>query len=123
MLYCSEDTQAEVGKKPKEQKENEEGEEVVMGSPLLQVAELLKALQHPTADGRVVVMASSMPGSSSIKYMLLNPASHFTDVTQCRQATVPSQSLSSAAATGLLSLTPSFYSNPSKFQTPSRGLP
>ncbi|XP_045108856.1 ATP-dependent DNA helicase DDX11-like [Portunus trituberculatus] len=75
--------------KTKEQQQEEEGEEVVMGSPLMQVTELLRALQHPTADGRVLVTVGSQPRHSSIKYLLLNPASHFQDiVTQCRSVVV-----------------------------------
>lgn len=65
--------------------EQEEEGEVVMGSPLMQITELMRALQHATADGRVVVTVGSQPRTSSIKYLLLNPASHFHDiVTQCR---------------------------------------
>uniref|UniRef100_A0A0P4W9K1 Helicase ATP-binding domain-containing protein n=1 Tax=Scylla olivacea TaxID=85551 RepID=A0A0P4W9K1_SCYOL len=84
-----ENIKPEVTKKTEEQQQEEEGEEVVMGSPLMQVTELLRALQHATADGRVLVTVGSQPRHSSVKYLLLNPASHFQDiVTQCRSVVV-----------------------------------
>ncbi|KAG7157562.1 ATP-dependent DNA helicase DDX11-like [Homarus americanus] len=66
-----------------------EEEEVVMGSPLMQITEFLRALLHSTQDGRVVATVGATPRKSSIKYLLLNPASHFHDVvTQCRSVIV-----------------------------------
>ena len=81
----TENVKPEVTKKTEEVQQEEEEEDVVMGSPLMQVTEFLRALQHPTADGRVLVTVGAQPRHSSIKYLLLNPASHFQDiVTQCR---------------------------------------
>ena len=85
ITFCTENIKPELTKKCDEQQQQEEEGEVVMGSPLMQVTEFLRALQHATGDGRVVVTVGAHPRASSIKYLLLNPASHFQDiVTQCR---------------------------------------
>ncbi|XP_053637963.1 ATP-dependent DNA helicase DDX11 isoform X1 [Cherax quadricarinatus] len=79
---------ASTAKKVEVEVEAEE-EEIVMGSPLMQITELLRALLHSTEDGRVVVTVGPTPRRSSIKYLLLNPASHFHDVVaQCRSVIV-----------------------------------
>ncbi|XP_045596543.2 ATP-dependent DNA helicase DDX11 [Procambarus clarkii] len=66
-----------------------EEEEIVMGSPLMQITEFLRALLHSTEDGRVIVTVGPSPQKSSIKYLVLNPASHFHDIVkQCRSIIV-----------------------------------
>ena len=56
-----------------------------MGSPLLQITEFLRALLHATGEGRVVVTIGPTNRMSSVKYLLLNPASQFHDIVkECR---------------------------------------
>ncbi|KAK3887192.1 hypothetical protein Pcinc_008673 [Petrolisthes cinctipes] len=73
------------GTKEEDGPHDEEEEEVVSGSPLLQVKEFLGALVHGTGkEGRIVVT----PGRN-LKYLLLNPASHFSQVVaECRSVIV-----------------------------------
>ncbi|XP_068203426.1 ATP-dependent DNA helicase DDX11 isoform X1 [Palaemon carinicauda] len=64
-------------------------EEAVMGSPLMQVTELLRALLHSSEEGRVVVSVGATNRTSSVKYLLLNPASQFHDIVrECRSIIV-----------------------------------
>ena len=45
----------------------------------------IRALVQASSDGRVVVTRGATRRSSSVKYILLNPASHFRDVVrECR---------------------------------------
>lgn len=70
-------------------KNKKDEEEIVMGSPLMQVTEFLRALLATSADGRVVVQIGNVPRKSYVKYLLLNPASHFHDIVQqCRSVIV-----------------------------------
>ncbi|XP_027218819.2 ATP-dependent DNA helicase DDX11 isoform X1 [Penaeus vannamei] len=74
--------------KPVKQEEEEE-EEVVMGSPLMQITEFLRALLQASEDGRIIVTVGSTARKSSLKYLLLNPASHFHDIVkECRSVIV-----------------------------------
>ncbi|XP_064085722.1 ATP-dependent DNA helicase DDX11-like [Macrobrachium nipponense] len=73
----------------KERESENPEEEIVMGSPLMQVTEFLRALLHSSADGRVVVSVGSTNRTSSVKYLLLNPASQFHDIVkECRSIIV-----------------------------------
>lgn len=70
-------------------KQKNDEEEIVMGSPLMQVTEFLRALLGASVDGRVVVQIGNVPRKSYVKYLLLNPASHFHDIVkQCRSVIV-----------------------------------
>ncbi|KAK7084367.1 DEAD H (Asp-Glu-Ala-Asp His) box helicase 11 [Halocaridina rubra] len=79
---------------PSEQEKTTKNEEhsdddIVSGSPLLLITELLRALLHSTDDGRIVVTVGMTNKTSSIKYLLLNPASQFHDlVKECRSIIV-----------------------------------
>ncbi|XP_077984674.1 ATP-dependent DNA helicase DDX11-like [Glandiceps talaboti] len=51
-------------------------------SPLQQIQEFLQALTNADKDGRVVINKQELLSQSSIKFLLLNPAVHFTEVVQ-----------------------------------------
>ncbi|CAL4123180.1 unnamed protein product, partial [Meganyctiphanes norvegica] len=71
------------------EKNKDDEEEIVMGSPLMQITEFLRTLLGASVDGRVVVQIGNVPRKSYIKYLLLNPASHFHEIVQqCRSVIV-----------------------------------
>ncbi|XP_071519402.1 ATP-dependent DNA helicase DDX11 isoform X2 [Panulirus ornatus] len=86
---AKENVQPAVSEVKKIHEPEAEEEEILLGSPLMQITEFLRALLHCTEDGRVVVNVGSTHRKSSVKYLLLNPASHFHDVvSQCRSVIV-----------------------------------
>ncbi|XP_046889666.1 ATP-dependent DNA helicase DDX11 isoform X2 [Hypomesus transpacificus] len=70
---------------PPNQQGPPEGERVLSASPMMQVEGFLMALTNSNADGRVVVQTQGCVSSSSVKFLLLNPAVHFAQVLKdCR---------------------------------------
>ncbi|XP_054265114.1 ATP-dependent DNA helicase DDX11 [Macrosteles quadrilineatus] len=66
-----------------------EPEERVSNNPILPVLAFLQALTSSCSDGRVVCSTQSTVGRGSLKFLLLNPAAHFTDiVSQSRSVVV-----------------------------------
>ncbi|KAM3870578.1 ATP-dependent DNA helicase DDX11 [Diretmus argenteus] len=62
-----------------------EAEKVLSASPMMQMEGFLMALTNTNADGRVVVHRQGTLSESSVKFLLLNPAVHFTQVLkECR---------------------------------------
>lgn len=53
---------------------------VVLRSPLMHIEGFLQALTNADKDGRIVVTNHTVLSQSSMKYLLLNPAVHFSDV-------------------------------------------
>ncbi|XP_076068379.1 ATP-dependent DNA helicase DDX11 isoform X2 [Oratosquilla oratoria] len=73
---------------PVSEKATDENEEYVSGSPLMQITEFMRALLGASVDGRVVIQVGSTPRKSTIKYLLLNPASHFHDIVHKARAVI-----------------------------------
>lgn len=59
-----------------------ESEHAVSSNPILPVLAFLQALTSSCADGRIVCSRQPTIGKGSLKYLLLNPAAHFSDVVQ-----------------------------------------
>ncbi|XP_071158326.1 ATP-dependent DNA helicase DDX11-like [Mytilus edulis] len=55
-------------------------EETVLRSPLMHIEGFLDALTNADKDGRIVVNKQPLVSQSSMKFLLLNPAVHFTDI-------------------------------------------
>ncbi|ESO99999.1 hypothetical protein LOTGIDRAFT_112727 [Lottia gigantea] len=53
-----------------------------MSSPLMHIESFLQALTNADKDGRIVISKQGLLSQSSIKFLLLNPAVHFTSVVQ-----------------------------------------
>lgn len=68
------------GRSPNVTPEVKSVENVVLRSPLMHIEGFLQALTNADSDGRIVVTKQTMLSQSSMKYLLLNPAVHFSDV-------------------------------------------
>uniref|UniRef100_A0A1B6DBS7 Helicase ATP-binding domain-containing protein n=1 Tax=Clastoptera arizonana TaxID=38151 RepID=A0A1B6DBS7_9HEMI len=68
-------------KSTREELENE-SQEIISNTPVLPVLAFLEALTNRTDDGRVVCTKKLTVGQSSLKFLLLNPASHFSEIVQ-----------------------------------------
>lgn len=55
-------------------------EDHIEGNPLLPVLSFIEALTNHCLDGRVVASQGTTVGNSSLKFLLLNPAAHFSDI-------------------------------------------
>ncbi|CAG2185902.1 CHL1 [Mytilus edulis] len=80
LVYCKEITQVE--QKPTDVPSNipKQQEETVLRSPLMHIEGFLDALTNADKDGRIVVNKQPLVSQSSMKFLLLNPAVHFTDI-------------------------------------------
>ncbi|KAK6621073.1 hypothetical protein RUM43_011379 [Polyplax serrata] len=67
-----------VEEKHKEQENDPD--EIIRGNPLLSVVTFVQSLTNHCLDGRVVCTLSKTVGTSSLKFLLLNSASHFSDI-------------------------------------------
>ncbi|XP_030646577.1 ATP-dependent DNA helicase DDX11 [Chanos chanos] len=57
----------------------------IMASPMMQVESFLFALTNANADGRVLLQRQMCLSASSLKFLLLNPAVHFSQIVkECR---------------------------------------
>ncbi|XP_055952306.1 ATP-dependent DNA helicase DDX11-like [Argiope bruennichi] len=63
-----------------EVKENKEATYQYKPSAIFSFVEFLKTLTFPTNDGRVLIHKESSMENSSLKFLHLNPASHFQDI-------------------------------------------
>ncbi|XP_033762374.1 ATP-dependent DNA helicase DDX11-like [Pecten maximus] len=63
-------------------------ENVVLRSPLMHIEGFLQALTNADSDGRIVVTKQTMLSQSSMKYLLLNPAVHFSDVLSAARSVI-----------------------------------
>ena len=69
-------------------KENN-GPKTTVNSPLLMITEFLEALVNTKSEARILVSTQGTLAKSTIKYILMNPASQFTDlVRDCRSIIV-----------------------------------
>lgn len=70
--------------KPIEQPEVEEVKEAqtedIPRNPMLGVVAFLETLTNRCEDGRVVCSKQSIIGKGTLKFLLLNPSSHFKDI-------------------------------------------
>ncbi|XP_038055247.1 ATP-dependent DNA helicase DDX11-like [Patiria miniata] len=86
----------ELSQKPKdkpaapstETNERREDEWQTFSSPLLHIEGFLLSLTNADKDGRVVIHKQEILSKSSIKFLLLNPAVHFTEVLQKARAVI-----------------------------------
>ncbi|PSN32822.1 ATP-dependent DNA helicase DDX11 [Blattella germanica] len=62
--------------------------EVATGNPLLSVLSFMEALTNHCSDGRVVCSRQATVGRGSVKFLLLNPAAHFSDVVKEARAVI-----------------------------------
>ncbi|XP_041853277.1 ATP-dependent DNA helicase DDX11 isoform X2 [Melanotaenia boesemani] len=70
---------------PADQQGSPEADKVLSASPMMQVEGFFMALTNSNTDGRVVVHRQGTVSESSVKFLLLNPAVHFTQVLkECR---------------------------------------
>ncbi|XP_029951189.1 ATP-dependent DNA helicase DDX11 [Salarias fasciatus] len=77
--------QSSQGSAPADQQGAAEAEKVLSASPMMQVEGFLMALTNSNTDGRVVVHKQGSLSESSVKFLLLNPAVHFSQVLkECR---------------------------------------
>ncbi|GFY75105.1 hypothetical protein TNIN_61721 [Trichonephila inaurata madagascariensis] len=67
---------------PNEVKENKESNVQYKPSAIFSFVEFLKTLTFPSADGRILVNKTSSMEQSSLKFLHLNPSSHFKDIVQ-----------------------------------------
>ncbi|XP_041853276.1 ATP-dependent DNA helicase DDX11 isoform X1 [Melanotaenia boesemani] len=68
-----------------DQQGSPEADKVLSASPMMQVEGFFMALTNSNTDGRVVVHRQGTVSESSVKFLLLNPAVHFTQVLkECR---------------------------------------
>ena len=58
----------------------EEAKEILARSPLMTIVDFMKNLCNPCKDGRVLCVKKTVPSKSFFKYLLLNPASLFSDL-------------------------------------------
>ncbi|XP_014677194.1 PREDICTED: probable ATP-dependent RNA helicase DDX11 isoform X2 [Priapulus caudatus] len=64
---------------------NGETETVRLSSPLAHIEGFLQALTNCNKDGRIIVTRQETVAKSGLKFLLLNPAVHFSDIVrQCR---------------------------------------
>ncbi|XP_030045029.1 ATP-dependent DNA helicase DDX11-like, partial [Microcaecilia unicolor] len=69
--------------------ETEETGQLRMASPLMQIEGFLSALTSANQDGRVILNRQGTVGQSTLKFLLLNPAVHFTEVVkECRSVII-----------------------------------
>ncbi|NXP44839.1 DDX11 helicase, partial [Heliornis fulica] len=62
-----------------------ESDQLQLASPLMKIEGFLSALTNTNQDGRVILHRQGTVGQSSLKFLLLNPAVHFTKVVgECR---------------------------------------
>jgi hypothetical protein len=54
--------------------------EPVLSNPLLSVLGFMEALTNHCSDGRVVCSRQATVGRGSLKFLLLNPAAHFSSI-------------------------------------------
>nr|CAD7424152.1 unnamed protein product [Timema monikensis] len=54
--------------------------ETISANPLLSVLSFLESLTNHSEDGRIVCSRQTTVGKGSVKFLLLNPAAHFSDV-------------------------------------------
>ncbi|XP_060086136.1 ATP-dependent DNA helicase DDX11-like [Ylistrum balloti] len=82
LSFLREITKPEIsqGTTPNVSPEVKSVEDVVLRSPLMHIEGFLQALTNADTDGRIVVTKQTMLSQSSMKYLLLNPAIHFSDV-------------------------------------------
>nr|XP_019934498.1 PREDICTED: ATP-dependent DNA helicase DDX11-like isoform X3 [Paralichthys olivaceus] len=68
-----------------DQQETVEADKTLSASPMMQVEGFFKALTNSNTDGRVVVHRQGTLSENSVKFLLLNPAVHFSQVLkECR---------------------------------------
>ncbi|XP_021363859.1 ATP-dependent DNA helicase DDX11-like isoform X2 [Mizuhopecten yessoensis] len=82
LSFLREITNPEIsqGASPNVTPEVKSAEDVVLRSPLMHIEGFLQALTNADSDGRIVITKQTMLSQSSMKYLLLNPAVHFSDV-------------------------------------------
>ena len=61
-------------------KENEKSENEVRSNPLMSIVSFLECLKTNGTDGRIFLLPGATFGQSTLKFILLNPASYFSDV-------------------------------------------
>jgi hypothetical protein len=54
--------------------------EPILSNPLLSVLGFIEALTNHCSDGRVVCSRQATVGRGSLKFLLLNPAAHFSSI-------------------------------------------
>jgi len=54
--------------------------EIMSGSPLMSIIDFIRNLCNPCKDGRILAVKKMLPSKSFFKYLLLNPASLFSDL-------------------------------------------
>lgn len=54
--------------------------EPILSNPLLSVLGFMEALTNHCSDGRVVCNRQTSVGRGSLKFLLLNPAAHFSSI-------------------------------------------
>ena len=57
-----------------------ETQEIMSGSPLMSIVDFMRNLCNPSKDGRILCVKKTLPSKSFFKYLLLNPASLFSDL-------------------------------------------
>jgi hypothetical protein len=62
-----------------------------LSNPLLSVLGFMEALTNHCSDGRVVCSRQATVGRGSLKFLLLNPAAHFSNIV--KEARYPKSSL------------------------------
>lgn len=73
---------------PQETVKQQEDNTIVLRSPLMHIEGFLDALTNADKDGRIVVCKQPLVSQSSMKFLLLNPAVHFTDVVKNARSVV-----------------------------------
>lgn len=61
-------------------KENEKLENEVKSNPLMSIVNFLECLKTSSEDGRIFLLPGATFGQSTLKFILLNPASQFSDI-------------------------------------------
>ncbi|KAL4229836.1 DEAD H (Asp-Glu-Ala-Asp His) box helicase 11 [Mactra antiquata] len=79
-----------VGKENVEEEptKQEEKNDFVMSSPLMHIESFLHSLTNADKDGRIVLNHQRLFSQCSIKFLLLNPAVHFTEVVKDTRALI-----------------------------------
>jgi len=54
--------------------------EPILSNPLLSVLAFMEALTNHCSDGRVVCSRQTTVGRGSLKFLLLNPSTHFSSI-------------------------------------------
>lgn len=65
---------------PENGEEKEEPEEFITTNPMVIVIAFIECLTNSCKDGRILTNIETTVGKSSLKFVLLNPASHFEDI-------------------------------------------